>query len=117
MKREQRLRSAADFQRVRDQSPRVWPHPLLVVRVAPNALGYARVGITVSSRVGKAVVRNRVKRRVREVFAARMSSLAGYDLLIVARPASAEASFLELGAAVDTVLLRAGATLAAGAGV
>ena len=117
MKREQRLRSAADFQRVREHSPRVWPHPLLVLRVAPNDRDYARVGITVSSRVGKAVVRNRVKRRVRELFEARLSSLASNDLLVVARPASAQASSLELGAALDTVLRRAGATVAAAASV
>jgi len=44
VKREQRLRSAADFQHVRDQSPRVWPHRLLVLHVAPNDLDRARVG-------------------------------------------------------------------------
>jgi len=118
VKREQRLRSAADFQRVRDQSPRVWPHPLLVLRVAPNDLDYARVGITVSGRVGKAVARNRIRRRIREALRARFSSLAtGYDVLVVARPASVQASWLDLNAALDVVLRRAGATVAAGASV
>jgi ribonuclease P protein component len=118
VKREQRLRDAADFQRVRDQSPRVWPHPLLVLRVAPNNLAYARVGITVSGRVGKAVVRNRVKRRVRAALQTRLSAVAaGNDLLIVARPASAQASWLELGGALDTLLRRAGATVVASASV
>jgi ribonuclease P protein component len=118
VKREHRLRSAAEFQRVRDQSPRVWPHRLLVLRVAPNDLDYARVGITVSGRIGKAVVRNRIRRRIREALRARFSSLAaGFDVLVVARPASAQASWLELGAALDVVLQRAGATVTAGASV
>jgi ribonuclease P protein component len=118
MKREQRLRAAADFQRVRDQSPRVWPHRLLVLHVAPNELGHARVGITVSGRVGKAVVRNRIRRRLREALRARLDSLAaGYDVLVVARPPSAQASWPELDAALETVLQRAGATVAAGASV
>ena len=118
MKREQRLRSAADFQRVRDQSPRVWPHRLLVLHVAPNDLGYARVGITVSGRVGKAVVRNRIRRRLREALRARLGVLAaGFDVLVVARPTSAQASWPELDAALETVLQRAGATVAAGASV
>jgi ribonuclease P protein component len=118
MKREQRLRAAADFQRVRDQSPRVWPHRLLVLHVAPNELGHARVGITVSGRVGKAVVRNRIRRRLREALRARLDSLAaGYDVLVVARPPSAQASWPELDAALETVLQRAGATVAAGARV
>jgi ribonuclease P protein component len=115
VKREQRLRSAADFQRVRDQSPRVWPHRLLVLHVAPNDLGRARVGITVSGRVGKAVVRNRVRRRLREALRARFGTLAaGFDVLVVARPPSALASWPELNQALDTVLQRAGATVAAG---
>jgi len=118
VKREQRLRSAADFQRVRDQSPRVWPHRLLVLHVAPNDLERARVGITVSGRVGKAVVRNRIRRRLREALRARLDSLAtGYDVLVVARPPSAQASWLELDAALETVLQRAGATVPSGASV
>jgi len=118
VKREQRLRSAADFQRVRDQSPRVWPHRLLVLHVAPNDLDHARVGITVSGRVGKAVVRNRIRRRLREALRARFGALsAGFDVLVVARPPSAQASWLELNAAVETVLQRAGATVPTGASV
>jgi ribonuclease P protein component len=118
VKREHRLRSAVDFQRVRDQSPRVWPHRLLVLHVAPNDLDRARVGITVSGRVGKAVVRNRIRRRLREALRARLDSLTvGYDVLVVARPPSVQASWRELVEAVDTVLQRAGATVAAGANV
>jgi len=118
VKREQRLRAAADFQRVRDQSPRVWPHRLLVLHVAPNDLDHARVGITVSGRVGAAVVRNRIRRRLREALRTRFDSLAaGYDVLVVARPPSAQASWLELDAALETVLQRAGATVGAGASV
>jgi ribonuclease P protein component len=118
VKREQRLRSAADFQRVRDHSPRVWPQRLLVLHLAPNELGYARVGITVSGRVGKAVVRNRVRRRLREALRARFGTLTpGFDVLVVARPPSAQASWQELNAALDTVLQRAGATVPTPAGV
>ena len=60
MKRDQRLRTPADFRRAREQAPRGWPHPLLVLYVVSNELGRTRIGITVSSRVGNAVVRNRV---------------------------------------------------------
>jgi ribonuclease P protein component len=96
---------------VRDESPRVWAHPLLVLYVAPNDLDRTRVGITVSSRVGKAVVRNRVRRRLREALRARLDLLgAGNDLLLIARPPSARASWAELCSALDTVLARSGAT-------
>jgi len=108
LKREQRLRAPAEFRRVRDVAARGWPHPLLVLYIAPNELGRTRVGITVSGRVGKAVVRNRVRRRLREALTERFERLpACSDLVISARPASANASWAELQAALDSVLNRA----------
>ena len=116
MKREQRLRRAADFARVRDLAGRGWPHPLLVLYVAPNDLGRPRVGITVSGRVGKAVTRNRVRRRLRHALQARLPRLpGGHDLLVVARPPTARASWPELNAALDRLLARAGLAVAADA--
>ena len=113
MKREQRLRTSAEFRRARELAPRGWPHPLLVLYVAPNDLDQARVGITVSGRVGKAVVRNKVRRRLRELLRARINRLIpGLDVLVVARPDSATASWLELNEALDRLLARAGATRA-----
>jgi ribonuclease P protein component len=112
VKREQRLRTPAEFRHVRDVAPRGWPHPLLVLHVAPNDLDRTRVGITVSGRVGKAVVRNKVRRRLREALRARLSQLAtGKDVLVTARPASALASWQDLCSALDSVLKRAGMTV------
>ncbi|MBV8716343.1 MAG: ribonuclease P protein component [Chloroflexi bacterium] len=108
MRREQRLRSPADFRRVRDLAPRGWAHPLLVLYCAANDLGRTRVGITVSSRVGNAVVRNRVRRRLREALRERFVRLPqGADILVTARPASATATWAELCMAIDVVLNRA----------
>jgi ribonuclease P protein component len=109
MKRQHRLHSNADFQRVRAAAPRPWPHPLLLLYVAPNDLGFSRVGITAGRRVGKAVVRNRVRRRIRELLRLRWADVKpGHDLVVIARPASATAEWGPLGAAVETVLSRAG---------
>jgi ribonuclease P protein component len=109
VKRAQRLRHAADFRRVRDQAGRGTPHPLLVLLVAPNNVGRTRVGITVSGRVGQAVVRNRVRRRIRAALDARLGRLApGLDLLVLARPASASATWPAINQALDLVLERAG---------
>jgi ribonuclease P protein component len=110
VKRDQRLRTRQEFAHVRAKSSRVWPHPLLVLYLAPNDLDRPRVGITVSSRVGMAVVRNKVRRRLREALRTRFGSLRpGYDLLVIARSKSATASWAELNAALDSVLARAGA--------
>jgi ribonuclease P protein component len=48
----------------------------------------ARVGITVSSKVGGAVVRNRVKRRLREAIRHELAGLPAVDLVVVARPSA-----------------------------
>ena len=107
MKRHQRLRTAADFAQVRARAGRGWSNPLLVVYVAPNEQDYVRVGITVSRRVGNAVVRNRVRRRVREALRARVQQLTqGTDVLVIARPALAHAGWSELCNALDEVLRR-----------
>ncbi len=109
MKDAQRLRRPAEFRRVRDVAARGIAHALLVMYTAPNDLGATRVGITVSRRVGNAVVRNRVRRRLREALRARFTQNQlppNADLVISARPASARASWSQLNAALDTVLNR-----------
>jgi ribonuclease P protein component len=99
------LRTPAEFRRVREYARRGKSHPLLVVYMAPNEVGLTRVGITVSRKVGNAVVRNRVRRRLREAMRLRLPTLApGMDLVIVGRPASANATWAELNAALDVVL-------------
>jgi ribonuclease P protein component len=110
VKRAQRLRRAADFRRTRDLAGRGQAHPLLVLFTAPNGLGDFRVGITVSSRVGKAVVRNRARRRLREALRKQLEGVppAGRDLVAVARPAIAAASWVAIDQAVGEVLRRAG---------
>ena len=111
MRRAYRLRSSADFQRVRALK-RSLAHPLLILYTAPNEAGHPRLGITVSRRTakefGKAVVRNRVRRRVVE---AARRHLAGsrqtVDLLFIARGPSATADWPALSGAVDQLIRRA----------
>ena len=55
-----------------------------------NNLGHNRLGITVSVKVGKAVVRNRARRRLREVYRLNNSSLKqGWDIVLVGRSRTA----------------------------
>ncbi len=56
-----------------------------------------RLGLSVSKRVGSSVVRNKVRRRLKEIFRSSVAGLpSDLDLVISARPAAAEASFEEL---------------------
>lgn len=63
----------------------------------PNEHGTPRLGLSVSRKVGNAVTRNAVRRRLREVFHSCISEIAGsLDLVVSARPAAADATFEEL---------------------
>ncbi len=78
---------------------------LMSVRVRRNDLGRDRFAISTGRRVGGAVVRNRVRRRIKEML--RHSSgltSPGWDVLVVCRPASAAAGFGELRGALDRLL-------------
>jgi ribonuclease P protein component len=73
-----------------------------------DSSGPTRIGFSVSRRVGGAVVRNRVKRRLREVMRRKLVRIAsGYDLVITARPGAAVAGMEMLEQDVAALLARA----------
>lgn len=78
---------------------------LLVMRVLPNGLERSRFCFVTGKRVGNAVVRNRVKRRLREVV--RNSAAApGWDTVLIARKGAGEADFKQLERAVHNLVRR-----------
>jgi ribonuclease P protein component len=80
-----RLRSDRDFQRVYRRRS-VASDDLLVVHSCENELDFPRLGLSVSRKVGNAVVRNRWKRRLREAFRLRKPDLpVGVDLVVAPR--------------------------------
>jgi len=71
--------------------------PFLVLYCRPNRLDHNRLGVTVSTKLGGAVVRNRARRRLREVFRLAGPDLRqGYDVILVARGRTVTASWKEL---------------------
>lgn len=88
-----RLKRRGEFLKVQERGAKVSADCLLVL-VLPNgrADGVTRLGLTVSTKVGNAVVRNRLRRRLRELFRTRKDALPrGLDMVIIARTSAAEA--------------------------
>ena len=76
--------------------------PCLVVYCQKNRRGQSRLGVTVSTKLGHAVVRNRVRRRIREIFRLSQGKMKqGYDCIVVARTRAAHADYWELKRAFE----------------
>ncbi len=102
----ERLRKREEFSALLRRG-KTFRHPLLTLKAQPNGLVFSRAGFLISRKVGKAVVRNTVRRRLREVL--RLVPLAEeWDILIIASPEAGAADFQELKGAVREVLSRAG---------
>ena len=83
-----------------------WVSNLLVMKSLPNGLSLSRYGFSVSRRVGNAVVRNRVRRLLREIL--RLSLLKpGYDIVFIARLAAATTDYAALKESAVGLLSRA----------
>ena len=87
-----RLRKRSEFLRLKDSAQKFASRGILVVWQS-NDLAYARLGVTVSKKIGCAVTRNRIKRFVRETFRNNRSLLPAVDLNVIARSEAATMDF------------------------
>ena len=83
------LKKRQDFKRVYSQG-KYAADTFFVVYALANGLHKNRLGLTVSKKVGCAVVRNRVKRWARESYRAKVGQVCGYDFVFIARTSSGE---------------------------
>ena len=96
-----RLRSRQEFTAVQQQGRRVATRTMTLLAI-PNTLGQDRLGIVASRRLGGAVMRNRAKRRIREVFRQRETQARAsehrpaIDLVVIARREVATAPYAEI---------------------
>ena len=104
MRRDQRLRSSRRFSQIRNEG-RVWVNNHLVLRTLSNGDAETRFGFIATRRIGNAVVRNRLRRRLREIL--RVAPVkTGWDLVFIVRKQSVGASFKTLERAAYNLLRR-----------
>ena len=104
MQRHHRLSSSARISEVHRRG-RSAANGLLVARVLPNGLDRSRFCFVTSKRVGNAVTRNRVKRRLREVVR-NAGAAPGWDAILIARRGAGAADFSRLERAAHNLMRR-----------
>ncbi len=86
-----------------------YANSVLVLYARRNNTGKNRVGITVSKKLGHAVVRNRVRRRIREAYRLQEEQFfPGWDIVVVARTKAIRCSFSELKHSFLSLAAKAG---------
>ena len=108
MQKQHRLRKSKDFAAVRREG-KSWADRRLVLVARRTGGEHCRFGFSVSKRVGNAVVRNRVKRKLKE--AARIEVLPriepGWDFVVIARKDAADADYHRLSRSLQRLFERA----------
>ena len=105
MQRRHRLTGDKRYSQIHRQG-RSAANRLLVIRYLANGLEHSRFGFMVSKRVGNAVVRNKVRRRLREAVRAN-PVLGGWDAVFIARRGIEQAGFSQVRRSTDNLLRRA----------
>ena len=90
------IKNNYEFRRIYAKGERAGS-PRMVIYRRRNRLGINRLGITVSTKLGKAVCRNKIRRRLKEIFRLNSDKLeSGWDIVVVAKQLSRESDYREL---------------------
>ncbi|WP_059105093.1 ribonuclease P protein component [Shouchella shacheensis] len=108
MKKDQRVKKSQEFSKVFKEGTSFANRQFVLYVLAKEGQEQWRVGLSVSKRVGNAVVRNRVKRLVREVFQSATDELRpGCDYVVIARVPAKDLSYSEVRRSLFHVMRKA----------
>ena len=107
MKKKYRLRKRRDFGYTYRKGKSL-ANSCLVLFFRKNNQNLSRVGFSISKKYGNAVQRNKIKRRLREIYRVRLDKIrTGYDLIFIVRIRARDASFAKLENQMENLLKRA----------
>ncbi len=94
----ERLKKRSEFLRVASKGRKAPVHGLVLQALARDDRGPARIGFTVTKKVGNAVIRNRTRRRLKEAarLLLREEPVAGVDLVVIGRDTTRGRPFADL---------------------
>ncbi len=99
-----RLRNNMEFRKVYNKGKNYWNRNL-VLFVKKNNLGYTRVGYTITKKVGNSVVRNRIRRQMKEIYRLNFDRIEkDYDLIFIPKKSVVDISFIELESAMIHIM-------------
>ncbi len=104
MEKKYRLRKNMEFKRVYSGGKSYWNRNL-VLYVRKNGLENSRIGITITKKIGNAVVRNRIRRRIKEICRLKLGNMKkGYDLIIIPKKNVIDISYADLESAMIHIM-------------
>jgi ribonuclease P protein component len=108
MEKKHRIRRSTEFKKAYIKGKNYWNRNFTLY-VKTNNLNYTRFGIVVTKKLGKAVVRNKVKRRIREINKELLPYMHdGYDIVLIAKKNTVDLSYEELKKSVEHIYNLAG---------
>ncbi|WAA09534.1 ribonuclease P protein component [Fervidibacillus albus] len=104
MKKKYRIKKNEDFQKIFQKGKSTANRQFIIYRLE-NGRDHFRIGLSVSKKIGNAVVRNRIKRYVRQAFHELEQEIRpSYDLIIIARKSAKDMSYQEVKKSLIHVL-------------
>ena len=102
------LKKDSDFRKVYKHG-KSFANRHLVMYILDNKSDSTRVGISVSKKVGKAIIRNKIRRRIKEAYRLNVDEniKSGYDIVFIARVASNEAEYKDIQKSVNNLIKKA----------
>ncbi|WP_423837264.1 ribonuclease P protein component [Tepidanaerobacter syntrophicus] len=106
LKKALRLTKNLEFINVYKSGRRI-SSPFFVMYIKKNDLGYSRLGVSVSKKVGKSVVRNKIKRQIKEIIRKNYDFInSGWDIVFSVKPAAVQLNYAQIEKEIISLLKR-----------